>query len=226
MRKALLYLAFLTTLPAQQPPDYTRDIQPIFEKNCYACHGPAQQSAGLRLDRPDDAVARKSEILNRVSGAPGKARMPLGGRLTDPQIALLTTWVQSAVKPKHWAFIPPIRPAIPAVSQKAWVRNPIDAFILARLESEGLRPSPEPTAQPSSAVPLWISSASRPRPPNSTPFCPTAAQTPMRSRLTASSPHLTTAKSGPATGWMRRATPIRTATRRTSRASSGFIAIG
>src|SRR5215471_12062338 len=130
MRKALLYLAFLTTLPAQQPPDYTRDIQPIFEKNCYACHGPAQQSAGLRLDRPADAVARNLEILRRVSGAPGGARMPLGGRLTDHQIALLTTWVQTTAKPKHWAFIPPIRPAI---SQKAWVRNPIDAFILARL---------------------------------------------------------------------------------------------
>ena len=143
MRKALLYLAFLTTLPAQEPPDYTRDIQPIFEKNCYTCHGPAQQSAGLRLDRPADAVARQSEILRRVSGAPGGARMPLGGRLTDHQITLITTWVQTAAKPKHWAFVPPIRPAIPAAPQTAWVRNPIDAFILARLESEGLRPSPE-----------------------------------------------------------------------------------
>ncbi|MDE3196977.1 MAG: PSD1 domain-containing protein [Acidobacteriota bacterium] len=141
---AFLSFAALLCLEAQSAPDYTRDIQPIFEKNCYACHGPKVQSGGLRLDQPAMAAAHTAEIYRRVSGTGDAQRMPLGGaQLPADQLALLRTWSESAPKPKHWAFIPPVRPALPAVNRKDWVRNPIDTFVLAKLESEGLHPSPE-----------------------------------------------------------------------------------
>ena len=141
---AIIPLTALICLEAQNRPDYGRDIQPIFEKNCYSCHGPKVQSAGLRLDQPAMAAAHTADIYRRVAGTAEGQRMPLGGQQLAPeQVALIKTWSESAPKPKHWAFIPPVRPAIPAVSEKAWVRNPVDAFVLAKLESEGLHPSAE-----------------------------------------------------------------------------------
>src|SRR5215469_13204553 len=147
---ALLPLAGLVCLKGQNAPDYARDIQPIFEKNCYSCHSEKLQSGGLRLDKPESAFAKiapgkpaDSELYRRVAGIGDAKRMPLGGKLDDSQIALIRTWIETAKRPKHWAFVPPVRPTVPTVKNASWVRNPIDAFVLARLESEGLRPSPE-----------------------------------------------------------------------------------
>ena len=133
----------LLCLRAQDRSDYVREIQPIFEKNCYSCHGDKTQSGGLRLDRPGTAAAHRDEIYRRVSGTGSGQRMPLGGQLPADRIALIKTWVDTAPKEKHWAFVPPVRPAIPSVKNAKWLRNPIDAFVLAKLESEGLQPSPE-----------------------------------------------------------------------------------
>jgi mono/diheme cytochrome c family protein len=156
-----------TSVPAQ--PDYSRDIQPIFAKSCYGCHGPKSQLGGLRLDARTTALAggqsgkvivpgdpSGSILLKRISSADEQARMPMGGKpLASEQIAIIkawiaagATWPDEANPPaaeirKHWAFIAPVRPPTPAVSRKSWVRTPIDAFILARLDKEGLRPSPE-----------------------------------------------------------------------------------
>jgi hypothetical protein len=121
-------------------PDYARDIQPIFEKDCYQCHGEKLQSGGLRLDRQ---VTANPEIYRRVAGLGNAARMPMGGHLSDDQIALIKTWIDTAPKTKHWAFVPPVRPALPAVKNAAWAHNPIDTFVLAKLEAEGLQPSKE-----------------------------------------------------------------------------------
>jgi hypothetical protein len=154
---AFLPLLGLLFLRAQSAPDFARDIQPIFEKNCYACHGEKVQSAGLRLDRKQSAAPKLNEIYPRVAGLGNNARMPLGGQLPAAQIALIKAWIDAgavwpdtpastasaAPKPKHWAFIPPQRPALPEVHNVAWVRNPIDRFVLAKLESESLKPSPE-----------------------------------------------------------------------------------
>jgi hypothetical protein len=159
MRKFLVVAAApllgLIFLRAQSAPDFARDIQPVFEKNCYGCHGEKVQSGGLRLDRKQSASGKLDEIYRRISGTGTNARMPLGGQLPAPQIALIKAWIDAgavwpdnlvsstAPKAKHWAFVPPQRPALPAVQDAKWVRTPIDRFILAKLESEGLKPSPE-----------------------------------------------------------------------------------
>jgi len=143
--------------------DYAKDIEPIFQKSCTMCHGPNTQMAGLRLDAKQSALAKvivpgksiDSHLYQRVAGLGDGARMPIGGRLADDQIAAIKAWIdQGAEWPEglgpevaatktHWAFVPPTRPLLPAVKNTAWVRNPIDAFILARLEKENLSPSPE-----------------------------------------------------------------------------------
>jgi mono/diheme cytochrome c family protein len=150
----------------QSKVDFTRDIQPIFRASCYGCHGPSKQMAGLRLDSKKSALAKvivvgkanESALYQRVAGIGDQARMPMkGGALKPDQIALIKAWIdggaqwpeesairnpQSAIK-QHWAFVAPARPALPQVKNRSWVKNPIDQFILARLEKEGLTPSPE-----------------------------------------------------------------------------------
>ncbi|MBS1828281.1 MAG: PSD1 domain-containing protein [Acidobacteria bacterium] len=155
-------------LRAQNAPakvDFVRDVQPLLEKSCVNCHGAKMQMGNLRLDAKASVLngkvvvpgkAVESTLYQRVAGIGEQARMPMGGKPLDAaQIALLKAWIdQGAVWPdgagsataevkKHWAFVAPKRPALPAVQQKAWVRNPIDAFVLARLEKEGLQPSAE-----------------------------------------------------------------------------------
>ena len=154
-------LVSLLCLYAQNPPDYAREIQPVLERNCYSCHGEKLQSAGLRLDQKQSALAKlvpgkaaESEIYRRVVGVGNLARMPMGGALPAAQIALIKAWIDgganwsdtvisSAPKKKHWAFIPPVRPALPVVASAKWARNPIDRFVLAKLDAESLTPSPE-----------------------------------------------------------------------------------
>ena len=146
---------------AADAPDFNRDIQPILSENCYKCHGPdaAARKADLRLDREDStfavrkgkaAVVRgqpdKSELVRRITSKDPDEVMPppdSNRELTARDIELLKRWVESGAKwGKHWSFVPPVRPELPAVKDPAWVRNPLDAFILARLEKEGLKPSP------------------------------------------------------------------------------------
>jgi mono/diheme cytochrome c family protein len=143
--------------------DFVKDIQPIFAKSCAACHGAKTQMGGLRLDsrkivmekavKPGDSAG--SELYKRVAGIGSNARMPMGGKLDPAQIDLIKRWIDAgAVWPdsadvagvevkKHWAFVPPVRPETPVVKNAAWPKNAIDNFVLARLEKEGLSPSPE-----------------------------------------------------------------------------------
>ena len=132
-------------LLAAEPPDYSRDIQPILDANCINCHGPKTQMSGLRLDSRAVVLAKGNPILERIKGENGQPRMPMGGKpLASEKIALIQAWLNSeSPAKKHWAFQPPVKPAIPAVSKRAWVRTPVDAFILARLDKENLHPSPE-----------------------------------------------------------------------------------
>ena len=165
-------LAISTHLRGQSPPavagqpaavDFVKDIQPIFEKSCSNCHGAKTQLAGLRLDSRQIVMAKEiqpgnaagSELYQRVAGLGEHARMPMGGKLDPTQIDLIKRWIDAgAVWPdsagtanadvkKHWAFVPPVRPAVPPVNHSNWPKNPIDNFILARLEKEGVTPSPE-----------------------------------------------------------------------------------
>lgn len=137
---------------------YNRDVRPILAENCFPCHGPdsAARKADLRLDRREAAVEMgaiqpgdpdASEMIRRIfSDDPDYRMPPLATKksLTDSQKATLRAWIeQGAEYEPHWSLIPPVRPQVPTVKNSAWVRNPIDAFILARLEAEGLTPAPE-----------------------------------------------------------------------------------
>jgi hypothetical protein len=159
--------------PATIHIEFTRDIQPILAGRCQSCHGPTLRSGGLRLDSRDAALAggnsgpaivagnsSSSRLIRLVAGAEKDRVMPMAGpRLTAEQVGLLRAWIDQGApwpaiaensaseardpRTSHWAFLPPLRPPVPAVRNAAWVRNPVDAFVLSRLEAEGIEPSPE-----------------------------------------------------------------------------------
>lgn len=137
--------------------DFGRDIQPILAKRCFACHGPDKGEAGLRLNQRETAVAAldsgqhavvpgkpdESELLRRITAEEEAERMPPEGKPLDAaQAAIIRAWIEEGAKwEEHWAFQPLVRPAIPEVTRREWVENPIDAFILSRLEDNDLEPN-------------------------------------------------------------------------------------
>ena len=142
--------------------DFNRDIRPILSDKCFACHGPdeAQRQAGLRLDSKEGAFADRggyqviipgdsdaSRLYQRISHQQEVARMPPPNaerKLTRDEIDLIRSWIeQGAPWETQWAYLPPDLPEEPAVENAPWPRNAIDNFVLARLEAEGLEPSPE-----------------------------------------------------------------------------------
>jgi hypothetical protein len=142
--------------------DFTREIQPILATSCYGCHGAKSQMAGLRFDSKEAAFSRtirpgksaESTLYQRVAGLGDQPRMPMGGKLDPQQIEAIRGWIDqgaewpdpahpsSAAVGTHWAFLPPARPPLPDVANGVWPQGAIDRFILARLEKEGLSPSP------------------------------------------------------------------------------------
>ncbi len=146
--------------------DFITDIQPIFRASCYECHGPKKQEASFRLDHKGTALkggemgvaikpghSADSLLIQLVAGVKEEVMPKKGPRLSPAQVGLLRAWIdQGADWPDsasivikeanrdHWAFKPPVRPAVPEV--KSSVSNPIDRFIAARLEKEGLKFSP------------------------------------------------------------------------------------
>ena len=166
----LLVLAFLSlgvSRASAQAVDFARDVRPILEAKCYSCHGPKKQQSDFRLDDKARALrggtegvaivpghADRSPLVQRISpdADPDEAMPPKGDRLTPEQVAVITAWVEKGAswpeesgqgKSEHWAFKAPTRPNLPKVTNDSWARNPIDRFILAKLEAEGLKPSPE-----------------------------------------------------------------------------------
>ncbi len=145
--------------PAAKPVDFNRDVRPILSDNCFACHGPddKQRMARLRFDTKEGAMSKPgvivpgdaagSKLIRRITSKDPATRMPpadSGHSLTDAQIATLTRWVDEGARwSAHWAYQPITRSEPPAVADAAWPRNAIDRFVLARLQREGLRPSPE-----------------------------------------------------------------------------------
>ncbi len=137
---------------------YNHDVRPILFENCMSCHGPdsASRQADLRLDKREVAVDKKaivpgkpeaSEMIRRILSDDPEELMPppeTKKKLTAAQKQLLANWIKAgAVYQPHWSLIAPVRPAVPKVANSAWVRNPIDNFVVARLESAGLAPAPE-----------------------------------------------------------------------------------
>ena len=144
---------------------YNFDIRPILSDKCLACHGPDanKREAGLRLDLPESAFAalqehptghalvagkpELSEVFRRITAEDTTLRMPPPAsnlKLTDREIRLIEKWIkQGAPYEKHWAFVPPKKPALPTVDNKDWPRNEIDYFILHKQEQKGLTPNDE-----------------------------------------------------------------------------------
>jgi hypothetical protein len=163
----LMGITSLSTTNAQQPlPEtinFNRDIRPILSDTCFHCHGPdkTNREADLRLDLKaeafkvnDDGIRivfpnrpDKSELYRRIASSDEDERMPptdAERKLTDRQIALIKRWIeQGADWQNHWSFIPPKRHPLPRVKNDKWIRNPIDAFVLSRLEQQGLNQSTE-----------------------------------------------------------------------------------
>ena len=138
--------------------DFAREVQPIFAKRCYKCHGPGKNEGGLRLNSREAALAEldsgevavnpgkveSSAILHRITSTDDDERMPPKGKpLTEKEAAAIRAWVeQGAGWDTHWAFTKVTRPAEPKVRNAAWVRSPVDAFVLSQLEAAGLKPAP------------------------------------------------------------------------------------
>ncbi len=147
------------TAAAAPPLSFNRDIRPILSNNCFACHGPdeKQRETKFHFDTREGMFleegvivpgsAAKSLLVKKINEPNAEDRMPppdSGHALTDKQIAQLTRWIDEGARwDSHWSFTAPVRPEPPAAKQAGWARNPIDQFIAARLEREGLRPSPE-----------------------------------------------------------------------------------
>ncbi len=156
--------------------DYARQIKPLLTRHCVTCHGAGRSRGGLRLDTAREVLqggkggpaivpghGDESPLVLSVRGEGDGERMPLNRpALGEAEIRLFRDWIDQGAEAvpgerpgvppaaAHWAFIPPRRPRPPEVRNSGWVRNPIDRFVLARLEQAGLTPSPE--AEPASML--------------------------------------------------------------------------
>ena len=163
--QVLVCLVGLTPQPARKV-EFNRDIRPILSDNCFTCHGPAKSArkGGLRFDTEEGAKADlggyfavhpgkpgDSKLIERVtSGDKSKVMPPPSSnkRLTPQQIELLRQWIaEGAIWQQHWAFIKPQRPLLPPVKNAGWAKNPLDHFLLNRLEHEGLPPQLQATPE-------------------------------------------------------------------------------
>lgn len=158
---SLLLLPSMTFADDRQAIDFDRDIRPILSNNCFTCHGPDERNrkADLRLDIKDAALADlggyraiepghadKSELVRRIVSKQRSQQMPpprSKKSLTPQQINLLKEWINAGAPwAEHWAFVKPHRPQLPEVKHQEWPKNGIDSFVLARMENEGIKPSP------------------------------------------------------------------------------------
>jgi hypothetical protein len=148
---------------ARAPVDFRKDIRPLFSDRCYTCHGPDEKKrkAGLRFDLEEVAKGEledgaravvpgsleESELYARITSELEDERMPpssSGITLSSEEIALFRRWIEEgATWQAHWSFVKPERPEPPAVKDASWGRGEIDRFVLAKLEEEGLAPSPQ-----------------------------------------------------------------------------------
>lgn len=161
----LFYMALLAgqAIAEGQAVGYRRDILPLLSDRCFKCHGPdsATREAGLRLDQHEAAIAElesgstaivpgdatKSALIERIESTDPDVAMPpadSGKTLSAAEKALLRQWVEAGAEYEpHWAFAAPVRPPVPSVTHSDRVNNPIDVFVLARLEAEKIEPSPQ-----------------------------------------------------------------------------------
>src|SRR5688572_17003558 len=153
----------LPLLAPAQTIEFNRDVRPILSDKCFLCHGADAKAKNVPLRLDQEAAAKadlgngrraivpgdpaNSAMIQRTTAEKAGLRMPpvhTGLKLADNEIAILRTWIAEGAKwEKHWSFLPPKRYPLPTVRDPKWPRNAIDRFLLARLEREGLAPSPE-----------------------------------------------------------------------------------
>jgi hypothetical protein len=155
----IVFLLLTSICRAAEPGaiQFNRDVRPILSDKCYACHGPdpAQRKTKFRFDQEDGAKsviiagdAAASKLIQRITSDNPAIRMPPAyqgrDKLSPSEIQTLRRWVEQGAKwEAHWSFIAPKRPELPSIKDRSWPSNPIDSFVLARLEREGLHPSLE-----------------------------------------------------------------------------------
>ncbi len=152
------YAGYSSAQGPQAKVSYGRDVRPILSEHCFKCHGPdvATAAAGLRLDTFEGATKKAivpgspktSLLLERVTEHDPEMRMPPSDSgvkaLTPAQIETLRAWIaQGAKYERHWSFVPPSLPKIPATSNPGWAKSPIDGFVLQKLDEAGLKPEAE-----------------------------------------------------------------------------------
>ena len=163
-----LLVGLVPPSPAEGDVDYLRDVKPLLARQCVGCHGAEKPRGGLRLDTAAAALkggrggpsvvpgnSGESPLYTAVVSDDDGERMPLKRpKLSDAEATTLRTWIDAGAHypadevptsppPPHWAFVAPVRPEVPAVADGNWPRNPIDGFIAARLDRDGIRPAPE-----------------------------------------------------------------------------------
>jgi hypothetical protein len=159
----VLFLAIALSLSAQEKPpapvDFEREIRPLLSDTCYTCHGPdgSKRKSKLRLDTREGAFAARDGARTIVPGRPDESelyrrlvttdeddRMPprkSQRSLSAAQVGRIRRWIEEGAPwSAHWSFVSPKSPPLPETKNRAWRRNPIDDFALARLEKEGLAP--------------------------------------------------------------------------------------
>ena len=155
----LFWLVFLSPadVRAGQEIQFNQDIRPILSDKCFQCHGPdpSSREAELRLDEAESAYESvlvpgkpdESELIARILSDDEDLLMPpahSGKKLSREEIDLLRRWVEAGAEYQpHWSLLSPTRSELPDTKKRDWVRNPIDAFVLARMEQEKLEPSPQ-----------------------------------------------------------------------------------
>ena len=160
---ALLGVPAPAAEPSPAKVDFARQIRPILAENCFECHGPDPRGrkGKLRVDNREGLFANRggyavvvpnrpeeSELIRRITAEPADGWSPPARLAAEPDEATgrvgRSRWVaEGAAWSEHWAFSPPVRPVVPASGHSGWCKNPIDAFIQARLAQAGQEPSPE-----------------------------------------------------------------------------------
>jgi hypothetical protein len=159
------FFVFMNNTKEQKPISYNKDIRPILSDKCFSCHGPdvTKMKAGLRLDKPENALAElsknkghyaivpgspeKSELIRRIESTDPNVIMPQPeshlAKLTPSEIEMFKRWIREGAKyEKHWAFVAPIKTSLPKIENDDWVKNEIDYFITEKIEEKNLSPNP------------------------------------------------------------------------------------
>jgi hypothetical protein len=164
----IVIVGLVQVATAAPPVDYSGQVKPILTARCTSCHGSIRQKAGLRLDTAEFILrggkrgpavepgkSDRSLLIHRVTAADSSNRMPpesQGVSLSSSEVTVLRAWIDQGAKAppervpedprQHWAYQPIVRPKLPGQVDRAWARNPIDAFLAASYQSRGLKPSP------------------------------------------------------------------------------------